>query len=60
MRNQARFQENISICSAIQTIKGFIRMTNNFSKKHMRNDIIDFSYLNHALSERDLSYLGYL
>jgi len=45
MRNHARFQENISICSAIQTIKGFIRMKGNYSKKHMHNDIVNFSCL---------------
>jgi len=33
--NHARFQENISICSTIQTVKGFIRMTGNSSRKHM-------------------------
>ena len=46
MSNHARFQKNISICSAIHTIKGFIRMTSNASRKHMRNDIVNFSCLN--------------
>ena len=45
MRNHARFQENISICSAIQTVKGFIRVTGSSSRKHMHNDTVDFSYL---------------
>ena len=45
VRNHAKFQENISICSAIQTIKGFIKMMGNSSRKHMRNDIVDFTYL---------------
>jgi len=45
MRNHARFQENISICSAIQTVKGFVRVTSNSSRKHMHNDIVDFYYL---------------
>jgi len=59
------FKKNISICSAIHIVKGFIRMTGNSSKKHIPNHIVDFSYLkfflyHHASSERDLSYLGYL
>jgi len=45
MRNHVRFQEKISICSTIQTVKGFIRMTGNSSRKHMRKDIVDFSCL---------------
>jgi len=45
MRNHVRFQENIFICSAIQTVQCFIRMTGNSSRKYMRNDIVDFSYL---------------
>ena len=45
MRNHVRFQENISICSAIQSVKGFIKMTGNSSKKYMLNDIVNFSYL---------------
>jgi len=45
MRNHARFQENISIYSTIQTVKGSIKMASNSSRKHMRNDIVDFSYL---------------
>jgi len=45
MRNYVRFQENISIYSTIQTVKGFIRMTSNSFKKYMYNDIVGFSYL---------------
>ena len=45
MRNHVRFHENISICSTIQTIKDFIKMTGNSSRKHMCNDIVHFSYL---------------
>jgi len=45
VRNHAKFQENISICLAIQTVKGFIRVMGNSSRKHIRNDITNFSYL---------------
>jgi len=45
MRNHVRFQENISIFSATQTVKGFTIMTGNSSRKNMHNDIIEFYYL---------------
>jgi len=59
--NHVKFQENIYICSA----KGFIEMTGNSSRKHMSNNIIDFSYLKllfyiTTLLERNISYFGYL
>jgi len=52
MRNHARFQEKISICSAIYTVKGFITMTGNSSSKHMSNDIVDFSCLKFFIPSR--------
>jgi len=36
MKNHARFQENISIYSAIQIVKRLIRMTVNSSRKHVK------------------------
>jgi len=44
MINPIRFQENISICSAIHSVKGFIRMRGSSFRKHKRNDIVDFSH----------------
>jgi len=40
VRNHVRFQVNISICSAIQIVKGFIRMTSNSFRKHMCDNIM--------------------
>jgi len=45
MRNHVGFQEKISIYLTIETVKGFIKITGNSFRKHMCNDIVDFSCL---------------
>jgi len=37
--------KKIFLYARLQTVKGFIRVTGNSSKKHMCNDIVDFSDL---------------